>query len=314
MFADSEIIVIFATDKTNNIMAEIKLYDIYNNVLFRYTCNANTYKRTLAEACKAHYPLDKLLVVSQDLTGSNFDGLNAAHAVFINCFCSSSSFNNARLYGATFSGCKLESAKFEEAYLRTSIFQSCTMKCTSFDNATVDNMVINDSVFEYTSFLFTHGYDSTVFHNCIKCSANIVNNSTYYPLACPSDGAFIGWKTVVLRDDAGHIVTKGPRYALVKLEIPEDAKRSSADSTTMKCRCDKAKVLDITVIDTGEHIKDITNVRVVDTYPSPSIQKTVYKVGEMVCSDSFDDNRWQECTNGIHFFINKQDAINYVKY
>ena len=110
----------------------------------------------------------------------------------------------------------------------------------------------------------------------------------YVPLACPSDGAFIGWKKV-------------ERY-LVKLEIPEDAKRSSA--TTNKCRCDKAKVLDI-ICTSDKHplnIQEITNF---------NYAKTTYKVGEMVYPDSFDENRWNECSHGIHFFINKQDAINY---
>ena len=313
MFADSEFIVIFTTDKTNNIMTQIILQDVYGKPLFRYTCEDNTYKRTLSEAIKRHYPLDRLLIVSQDLSSFNFDGLFASRAVFINCICSSSSFNNARLYGATFNSCELDSAVFTNAYLRTAVFQSCMLKCASFDNATLDNMVINDSILEYTSFISTKGYDTTVVHNCCRCSANIIDNSTYYPLACPSDGAFIGWKTVMLRDDNGHIVTEGPRYALIKLEIPEDANRTSADSTSHKCRCDKAKVLDIVVIDTGEHIKDITNIRLLDTYPV-QIQKTVYTVGEMVYPDSFDSNRWQECTSGIHFFINRQEALNYIKH
>ena len=113
------------------------------------------------------------------------------------------------------------------------------------------------------------------------------NDIPYIPLACPSDGAFVGWKKV--------------QCYLIKLEIPEDAKRSSA--TSRKCRCDKAKVLDVTDLTTNKPITEVTNI----TY-SPHI---TYKVGEMVYPDKFDDNRWNECSNGIHFFINKQDAIDY---
>ena len=112
----------------------------------------------------------------------------------------------------------------------------------------------------------------------------------YIPLSCPSDGAFVGWKKV----------TNKYRY-IVKLKIPEDAKRSSA--TTRKCRCDKAKVLDIINFDTKEHIEQVVN----KAYG----QETLYKVGEMVYPDKFDDDRWNECSNGIHFFIDKQDAIDY---
>lgn len=28
-------------------------------------------------------------------------------------------------------------------------------------------------------------------------------------------------------------------------------------------------------------------------------------------TDSFDEDRWNECSHGIHFFINKQEAIDY---
>ena len=109
----------------------------------------------------------------------------------------------------------------------------------------------------------------------------------FVPFACPSDGAFIGWKKV--------------RNCLVQLEIPEDARRQSAIGT--KCRCDKAKVLGIVDLETNESQERVTN----NEYAPLD-----YIVGEMVYPDSFDDNRWDECSHGIHFFINKQEAINYI--
>ena len=111
-------------------------------------------------------------------------------------------------------------------------------------------------------------------------------NIPFIPLACPSDGEFIGWKKVSNK--------------LVRLLIPSDARRYSA--TSNKCRCDKAKVLEITDLDGSNPIASIINY---------SYAKTQYVVGEMVFPDSFDENRWNECSNGIHFFINKQEAINY---
>jgi len=112
-------------------------------------------------------------------------------------------------------------------------------------------------------------------------------NLPHIPMACPTDGAFEGWKKVY-----GH---------LVHLLIPADARRSSATST--KCRCDKAQVLDITSLDGSAHIDYITNHQY-----EPAI---TYKVGEIVLPDSFDEDRWNECSHGIHFFIDKQEAINY---
>ena len=112
-------------------------------------------------------------------------------------------------------------------------------------------------------------------------------NIPYTPLACPSEGSFIGWKKI--------------DKILIKLEIPEDARRSSA--TTKKCRCDKAKVLGFYDLNSTElNIDNIINYR---------YNTCEYRKGEMVYPDSFDENRWNECSHGIHFFINKQDAINY---
>ena len=60
-----------------------------------------------------------------------------------------------------------------------------------------------------------------------------------YTLACPKEGSFIGYKKA-----------KG---CLIELLILEDSKRSSA--TSAKCRCDKAKVLNIENIGTGKKSK-----------------------------------------------------------
>ena len=107
-----------------------------------------------------------------------------------------------------------------------------------------------------------------------------------YNLACPEEGSFIGYKK------AGRCI--------VKLLILEDSKRSSA--TTAKCRCDKAKVLDIEDINTGESMKKVRSNH------NPNF---VYKVGKIVTVDDFDDDRWNECAPGIHFFMNKENALNY---
>ena len=107
-----------------------------------------------------------------------------------------------------------------------------------------------------------------------------------YSLACPEKGSFIAYKKA--------------NGCIIKLLILEDSKRSSA--TTVKCRCDKAKVLEIKDIETGEKVEEVYS----DYDP-----KFIYKVGEIVSVDNFDDNRWRECASGIHFFINKKNTINY---
>ena len=37
----------------------------------------------------------------------------------------------------------------------------------------------------------------------------------------------------------------------------------------------------------------------------------IYRVGETVEVPDFDDNRWNECAAGIHFFITRDEAVKY---
>lgn len=117
----------------------------------------------------------------------------------------------------------------------------------------------------------------------------IAENSTkfFFP-CCPVEGSFIAYKKA--------------HNKIVVLKIPPDAKRSSA--TTYKCRCDKAKVLRIENLDgsIAAHIKAVA---------SDYDNKFFYTVGEIVKVDDFDNDRWHECSNGIHFFVSRQMAVNY---
>ena len=106
-------------------------------------------------------------------------------------------------------------------------------------------------------------------------------------ICCPEKGSFIGFK-------------KAGDY-IVKILILDDAKRSSA--TSRKCRCSKAKVLSITELDGSE--TDVTEVN--SNYDS----SFVYRIGETVEVPDFDDDRWNECASGIHFFITRQEAVEY---
>lgn len=116
----------------------------------------------------------------------------------------------------------------------------------------------------------------------ILTGANLIGVKTDYltigiVLACPETGSFIAYKKV-----NGLIVT---------LNIPAKAKRSSA--TTRKCRASCAKVVSI-----SDGSKSA----------GPNRRGTTYVVGETVHPDKWDDDRWNECSHGIHFFMNRSDA------
>ena len=118
------------------------------------------------------------------------------------------------------------------------------------------------------------------------CNADLCGVRGAY-IACPTDGSFIGWKKA-----SGYIV---------KLQIPEDARRSSAGGE--KCRCDKAYVVEIQNADGTK--ADI------ETIHSNHDANFVYTVGATVEVSDFDGDRWNECAPGIHFFIDRRAAVEY---
>ena len=179
-------------------------------------------------------------------------------------------------------GANLRYADLDGANLRYADLDGADLDGADLDGANLDGANLRGANL-YRANLYRANLCGANLYRANLCGAKKI---PFIPLACPSDGAFIGWKKV--------------NKCIVKLLIPEDAKRSSA--TTNKCRCDKAKVLEIINLNTNEHLVEITNTE---------YAHCVYKVDEMVYPDSFDDDRWNECSHGIHFFINRQEAVEY---
>ena len=110
-------------------------------------------------------------------------------------------------------------------------------------------------------------------------------------VVCP-EGAIIGWKKAY---------ADGYMPVIVKLLIPGDAKRSNA--TGRKCRCSHAQVLEIQCLD-GTRYDGCAN--------SNHDESFYYEVGKTVYpTESFCDDRWEECASGIHFFITREEAVDY---
>ena len=135
--------------------------------------------------------------------------------------------------------------------------------------------------------------------NLSRADLSGAKNVPFIPLACPDTGAFVGFKKARLYSPDETKI----QNVIVELEILTDARRSSA--TGRKCRCDKAKVLSITTLDGAEVGADAGTVR------SSHDSDFVYEVGEIVTAPNFCEDRWEECAPGIHFFINRQEAVEY---
>ena len=104
----------------------------------------------------------------------------------------------------------------------------------------------------------------------------------------------IPWTIVPSEGDI--IVYKKLSEGICTLLIPKEAKRLNA--TGRKCRAEFARVLNLPEgVTIGHSMYD-------DTF--------VYEVGQTVApKEPFCEDRWDECSSGIHFFITREEAENY---
>lgn len=181
----------------------------------------------------------------------------------------------ANLCRADLSGADLRGANLRGANLIEADLSGANLRGANLSEADLSGANLSEAFLEEADF-----------------SGVIVNSRTaFFDLQCPEEGSFIGWKKAVCNYS----------FVIVKLLITEDALRSSA--TTRKCRASKAKVLDIQDLD-GNSL-DVCSAH------SDYDEDFIYKVGEVVEVSDFDPDRWKECSAGIHFFITRQEAVDY---
>ena len=224
--------------------------------------------KTLNEILENHNHYLKRDVKGLASMRANLRGANLRYANLRYANLSRANLSRANLRDADLRNANLDGANFRDADLRDADLSYANLGGANFRDADLRNANLDGA-------------------NLRDADLRDAKNIPYIPLECPSEGSFIGWKKI--------------NKILIKLEIPEDARRSSA--TTKKCRCDKAKVL-------GFYDLNSTELNI-DKIINNNYNTCEYIKGEMVYPDSFDEDRWNECSHGIHFFINKQDAINY---
>ena len=221
---------------------------------------------------------------------------------------SGADLSGANLYGANLSWANLNEANLREANLREANLYLANLSEANLSWANLNGANLNGANLygANLSWAILRGANLREAELCgadlIRADlggadlsgANLYGANLYeskganYPMNCLEKGSFIGFK-------------KARNNLIVELEITEDALRSSA--TGRKYRCSKAKVLSITNIDGTD--SDVDSAR---SLWNPDF---VYSVGETIEVPNFDTNRWNECAPGIHFFITRQEAVDF---
>ena len=245
------------------------------SVVFEYTKEGNTITETVLEAIRRGADLCDANLRGADLCGADLCGANLRGANLCGA-----DLCDADLRGANLCGADLRNANLRGANLRGADLCDANLRGANLRGAD-----LCDANLRGANLCGANLYGADLCDANLR-GADLCGAKGCY-LSCPTEGSFIGWKKA-----SGHIV---------KLRIPEDARRSSA--TGHKCRCDKAYVMEIQNMDGTKATED--------TVRADHDKNFVYTVGATVEVPDFDDNRWSECAPGIHFFIDRRAAVEY---
>lgn len=259
----------------------------------------------------------KLYAYDYDFKNQDFSNVTFEDPQLESCWIQNTKFKCAKFRDGTYTGARFEDCDLTWAKFINSVVKDAAFGHTDFSNATLGDVIFKDCVFRDVIFANVDLSDCT-FINCYFIECKFVNtigakvgtfvddsqflyiqrtDMPYIPMACPDEGAFFGYKKV-------RVINRYGQYpGIAKLYIPEEAARSS--STGRKCRCQFARVMSI------EGATSSTKTETFEEAVSYFDETFHYHVGSMVYPDSWDEDRWNECSNGIHFFMNRQEAIDY---
>ena len=220
-----------------------------------------------------------------NLRGADLRDAYLRRAYLRDAYLRDADLRGANLLGADLHGANLLGANLRGAYLRGADLRDADLCGANLCGANLHGAYLRGADLRVADLLGADLREADL-RGASLCGANLCDAEGAY-MACPTDGSFIGWKKA-----SGYIV---------KLQIPEDARRSSAGCE--KCRCDKAYVVEIQNIDGSN--ADIGMIC------SDHDENFVYAVGATVDVSDFDDDRWNACASGIHFFIDRRAAVEY---
>lgn len=183
--------------------------------------------------------------------------------------------------GVNFTGADLKGCSFRNTYFEGTIMEGANLRGADFEGASMRGINLKNTHIEGANFL------CAVLEHANLEGVTDDETTRYFRMYCPETGPILGYK-------------KCFNYRIVQLLVPADAKRSSA--TNNACRCSKAKVLSIKSIDYKESYTEARSL--VD-------ENFVYRVGEFVEVKDFDEDRWNDSTTGIHFWLTREEAIGY---
>lgn len=260
-------------------------------------CKTNLSNVRAAYAIFKSARLQYCIAIISDMDESDFSNAVLSHSLLNGTSFIKSNFTGTACYRSSFVGCNFGRANMTLA----------KMCGTNLTAANFTEAVLKDTDFELSDL-----YDATFYHNL----------SMEYRFGKILDKPITGYKKVN-KDASVKINAEIKRFtfpALVTLEIPKGSIVFSINGN--KCRTNKAKVVDIEyMVDTDEYLHNVipeneeeyVMVSEINEKPARSIHdhNFLYVKGQEIEVNNFDLQYNVECGSGIHFFLTKEEAINF---
>ncbi|MBU9446900.1 pentapeptide repeat-containing protein [Burkholderia multivorans] len=211
-----------------------------------------------------------------NLSGADLRGANLSGADLRGAYLRGADLRDAYLRGADLRGAYLSDAYLRDAYLSDAYLRGADLSGANLSDAYLRGADLSGA---NLSDAYLRGANLS---DAYLRGADLSDVKNFAFQIIPEEGAFVGWK-------------KLKNGVIAKLEIPADAKRTSTP-IGRKNRAEFVRVLELFGAEEGLSQHD---------------SKTVYRVGEIVRPDSYNDDIRLECTNGIHFFVTRAEAEAY---
>jgi hypothetical protein len=258
---------------------KIQIKSIFGNPLFEFKKEDNSIKETLLEAIKSTANLRSADLRYANLRSANLSSANLRCADLRYANLRYANLRSANLSSADLHSADLQSADLSSANLSSADLHSADLRCANLHSANLSSADLRSANLRCADLRCANlSYATGLELNTIKKFFWIL----------PEEGSFIAWKK--LANDC-----------IAKIEIPKESKRT-CNLLGRKCRAEFVKTLEI-INSEGKLIKTGTN--------GTHEKKIKYIVGKITKTDEFDDSFMIDCSHGIHFFLTKQEAIDW---
>jgi len=223
--------------------------------------------------------LEEVRTYQDDFCEYIFRGLDLAGAEMRYLNLLHATFENCDLHETDFTGGRLDHVAFYECDIRGMNLSKCMARGVSFRYHDMEGVNLSGA-----------NIYAAVLEDAVNQDKVITDDETkWYKMRCPEIGtAFIAWKCCT-------------DLRVVQMLVPRDAKRCMATMETG--RAERVKVLSI---------KSIDETKSYDWAQSTVDPDFYYETGKWTePANGFQEDRWKDSSPGIHFFLDRQQCVDY---